>query len=237
MKRVTIKFILIISLTSISYSTEFSDISINSIKSVELTNPKPNVKVDKKISKSNTYECYNNTCYITTEKTNVCSDGKKYDTSKKYNSETGRYEYKDKSLKKWAEYQRNLGENDEWSDPDHQNITATGNVDAIEVAYVVVPNTHRHLLRKKAKVCITESMKCIDATVMEIGPAFGEISVGAMMKLGLNAHPAYGQYRGRITYIFYTNQTATDNVEEDNNDSSLNSYLEDAIDYLNNDEE
>ena len=149
------------------------------------------------------YLCYGNSCSIITSVTNVCSDGMKIDLQRKKSDDNRKSgEYKDESLQKWAEYQSKNGLNSKWRDPYHQNTTATGKVNPIETAYVVVPRNRRELLNTTAKVCVLATGKCINAEVREIGPAFGEISVGAMMQLGLNAHPAYGQYPGRISYTF-----------------------------------
>jgi hypothetical protein len=125
---------------------------------------------------------------ITTAQTNVCSDGKKLTESDK---------------KPWVAYQKKNGFNAVWKDNTHQNETATGVINAIEYPYVVVPRNYRHLLHKKAEVCVVATGKCTAATVREIGPAFGEVSVAVMMKLGLNAHPDYGRYYGKVTYKFY----------------------------------
>ncbi len=125
---------------------------------------------------------------ITTAQTNVCSDGKKLTAGDK---------------KPWVEYQKKNGFSSVWKDGSHQNETATGKVNAIEVPYVVVPRGHRELLYKTAEVCVVATGKCVRAEVREIGPAFGEVSVAVMMKLGLNAHPDSGRHYGRISYKFY----------------------------------
>ncbi len=149
------------------------------------------------------YLCYGNSCSITTAVTNVCSDGIKIDTwRKKTDDKKNDAEYKDETLRKWAGYQRGIGQNAKWRDPNHQDTTATGQVNPITTAYAVVPRNHRELLNTTAKVCVLATGKCITAEVRKIGPAFGEISVGAFMQLGLNAHPSDGQYTGRISYTF-----------------------------------
>ncbi|OIO01623.1 MAG: hypothetical protein COX65_05525 [Elusimicrobia bacterium CG_4_10_14_0_2_um_filter_56_8] len=125
---------------------------------------------------------------VTTARTNVCSDGQKLSAADK---------------KPWVEYQRKNGFETAWKDDSHQDETATGKVNAIEVPYVVVPRNHRELLRKKAEVCVVATGKCVKAEVREIGPAFGEVSVAVMMGLGLNAHPDYGRHNGKVTYKFY----------------------------------
>lgn len=191
-------------LASSVYADEFADISVSAIRAsaVSVPAPKPVAGAEAMTALDNQYLCYNGNCAITTSVTNVCSDGKHFNTKKKQNKGMGSDEYKDESLNKWAEYQRNTGASADWRDPNHQDITATGEVDAIQVAYVVVPRNHSELLRKATKVCVVATGKCINAEVREIGPAFGELSVGALMQLGLNAHPASGQYNGQISYIF-----------------------------------
>jgi len=149
------------------------------------------------------YLCYGNSCSITTEVTNVCSDGMKIDLQRKKSADARKVsEYKDEDLRKWADYQGGLGQSAKWRDPNHQDTTATGQVNPFKTAYVVVPRNRRELLNKTAKVCVLATGKCISAEVREIGPAFGELSVGALMQLGLNAHPSTGQYPGRISYTF-----------------------------------
>jgi hypothetical protein len=110
--------------------------------------------------------------------------------------------YSASDIKKWAAYQRSIGKNTVWKDPDHQDTTATGPINPIQTAYVVVPRNHRELLHKSTKVCVVATGKCITAVVREIGPRFGELSVGAMMKLKLDSHPSYGQYHNQISYTF-----------------------------------
>ncbi len=125
---------------------------------------------------------------ITTSKTDICSDGKSLTKEEK---------------KPWVEYQKKNGFNAVWRDPWHQDNTSTGKVNAIAVPYVVVPTGHKELLHKTVDVCVVATGKCVTAEVRETGPAFGEVSVAVMMKLGLDAHPATGRYNGRITYKFY----------------------------------
>jgi hypothetical protein len=189
-------------LTSSAYALDLGDVSMSKIRKSKAAVPKPVAADTKSKALNDKYLCYGSNCAITTSKTNVCSDGMRIDTKKVKNKETGKEEYKDKNLKKWAEYQEKLGKNTKWKDKYHSNMTATGEVNSIETAYVVVPNSKRKLLRKTAKVCVVATGKCINAQVLEIGPAFGELSVGAMMQLGLDSHPSYGRYDGEVSYSF-----------------------------------
>ena len=192
-------------LTPPLYAFEINGVSASDIRTDEtaIPVPMPAKSAESEKALDGQYLCYGNSCSIITAVTNVCSDGMKIDTQrKKSDAKSNGAEYKDETLRKWAEYQRGLGQNTKWRDPNHQNTTATGQVNPITTAYVVVPRNHRELLNKTAQVCVLETGKCVSAEVREIGPAFGEISVGAFMQLGLNAHPSDGQYAGRISYTF-----------------------------------
>ena len=178
------------------HAAELTDISLSEIAAAEIPIPAPAAAMVSEKAFDGQYLCYGNTCSITTSATNVCSDGMKIEATRKSG------EYKDENLKVWAEYQRNMGKSENWRDGSHQNTTATGKINPFQTAYVVVPRNHRELLYKTAKVCVVATGKCINAEVREIGPAFGEISVGAMMQLGLDAHPWEGRYNGRISYSF-----------------------------------
>ena len=183
-------------LTPPAHAVDLNTIYASQIRVLEVAVPVPVLEAVAEKALDGQYLCYGSSCSITTSATNVCSDGMKIATAVKNK------EYKDENLRKWAEYQRNLGKNTKWRDRSHQNITATGKLNPFETAYVVVPNEHRELLHKTATVCVLETGKCISAEVREIGPAFGELSVGAMMQLGLDAHPWNGRYNGRISYTF-----------------------------------
>ncbi|MCX5786205.1 MAG: hypothetical protein NTX59_11010 [Elusimicrobia bacterium] len=178
------------------YAADLNNIHASEIRALEISVPAPVPAVESEKVLDGQYLCYGDSCSITTSATNVCSDGMKIVTEFKSS------EYIDENLKKWAEYQRNIGKSAKWRDPSHQNTTATGKVNPFQIAYVVVPGSQRKLLNKVAKVCVLATGKCITAEVREVGPAFGEISVGAMMQLGLDAHPWEGRYTGRISYTF-----------------------------------
>jgi hypothetical protein len=200
------KFFLVLSatmlLSSFVSALDLESLHASDVSGFEVPVPTPAKMAMPTSTLDNKYLCRTGTCYITTRVTNVCSDGKHFDTQKTENRSTGKPEYKDKSLKKWADYQRSIGKDTKWKDRDHQDAIATGHVDSIQTAYVVVPAAHRELLHSNVNVCVAATGKCITAKALEIGPAFGELSVGAMMKLGLNSHPSSGQYTGRITYTF-----------------------------------
>jgi hypothetical protein len=175
-----------------AYSFDLNGVSLQEIQagSVELPAPVPAIvpgsenALDDQFISEKAAPFY----AITTSQTNICSDGKSLTKTEK---------------QPWVDYQKKNGFSSVWNDPWHQNETATGKVNAIEVPYVVVPKKHRELLNTKADVCLVATGKCVSAKVLEIGPAFGEVSVAVMMKLGLNAHPETGRYYGNITYKFY----------------------------------
>ncbi len=187
-------------LAPLAHAADLNAIRLSDIKAMEMAVPAPApAPAPDKASQTaldGHYFCYGSSCAITTGATNVCSDGMRIVT------QANRSGYTDSDLSGWAVYQRGMGNSTRWSDPSHQNTTATGRVNPFQTAYVVVPRNHRELLHTIATVCVLDTGKCIKAEVLEIGPAFGEISVGAMMQLGLNAHPANGRYEGRISYTF-----------------------------------
>lgn len=153
-------------------------------------------------------------CVITTKKTTVCSDGMKIETARVTEADVraGRFpradlgKYKFKDLRAWAEHQARLGARSAWGDGSHQSILATGRVNPFQTAYVVLPN--RSWLGRDVKVCVKATGACVQAKALEVGPkttfrTHSELSVGALMKLGLNAHPNDGTYTGEITFTFY----------------------------------
>lgn len=139
---------------------------------------------------------FNNDVYqvveeVTTDVTNVCSDGM---------SEAA---MQDDINNIWKPYQRSIGKSDRWYDDTHQDETASGTVNPIRVAYVVVPvSEFPRLKNTSVKIRVHATGKEIIGKTLECGPAYGELSVGAMMQLGLDSHPQEGQYRGKVTYTF-----------------------------------
>lgn len=155
-------------------------------------------------------------CVITTNKTTVCSDGQKINTSKITIKEvnSGLFarellgQYKDPDLRNWALHQARLGGNSNWGDGSHQNALATGKANPLTTNYVVLPN--RSWLNRKVSVCLTGTKRCVEAEALEVGPAttfrdHSEVSVAVLMALGLNAHPNSGTYNGEMTFIFHKN--------------------------------
>jgi hypothetical protein len=174
-------------------ATDMNGIAAKDVKSLDMDVPTPVMRSASMTKAAGSkaahkkFSCSGRTCTITTGVNNVCSDGV----------------YTAADLENWAYYQRSIGGNDKWRDPNHQATTATGAIDPLQVPYVVVPREHRELLHTSVRVCVQATGICINAETREIGPRFGELSVNAMMQLGLNAHPAEGQYRGNITYTFH----------------------------------
>ena len=138
-------------------------------------------------------------CSIATRKTTVCSDGQRIDVSRvtEKDVKSGRFSrselgiYKDLDLRSWAS---------------HQSMLATGRVNPITTPYVVLPN--REWLGRDVTVCVKATGACVEARALEVGPRstfrdHSELSVGALMALGLNAHPDSGTYNGEITFTFH----------------------------------
>jgi hypothetical protein len=153
-------------------------------------------------------------CFITTPKTTVCADGARISTARisAKDVKSGKFpaselgKYKDQDLREWAEYQKKLGKDGRWSDGSHQNSLATGKVDPLKTAYVVLPN--RDWLGRGVTVCLTGTKVCTEAKALEVGPKstfrdHSEISVRALMDLGLDANPDSGTYNGEVTFIFH----------------------------------
>ncbi len=153
-------------------------------------------------------------CVITTRKTTVCSDGQKIDASRvaKQDVKAGRFDgselgrYKDPDLRAWAEHQRKLGKSDRWGDGSHQSMLASGKANPLTTAYVVLPN--RQWLGRAVRVCLKGTKVCTEARALEVGPGstfrdHSEISVRALMDLGLDAHPESGTYNGEIVFTFH----------------------------------
>lgn len=152
-------------------------------------------------------------CVITTPKTTVCSDGQKIDVSKvtAQDVKAGQFskaelgQYKNADLRAWAEHQQRLGASARWADGSHQSVLATGKVNPMRTAYVVLPN--RAWLGRQVKVCLKATGACVDAQALEVGPkttfkTHSEVSVKVLMDLGLNAHPESGTYYGEMTFTF-----------------------------------
>lgn len=153
-------------------------------------------------------------CVITTGKTTVCADGKKISTARIDVKEvkTGKFsaadlgKYKDDGLREWAEHQEKLGKDNKWGDGSHQNMLATGTVDPLKTAYVVLPN--RAWLGRSVTVCLAGTVNCVEARALEVGPKttfqdHSEVSVRVLMDLGLDANPNNGTYTGQITFTFH----------------------------------
>lgn len=153
-------------------------------------------------------------CVTTTPKTTVCADGKHINTARVTEKDVkagkyGREElglYKDPDLRAWAEYQRKLGRDPRWGDSAHQDMLATGIVNPLRTAYVVLPN--RSWLGRAVTVCVEATGVCTEAQALEVGPAttfrdHSELSVRTLMNLGLDANPENGTYEGRVTFTFH----------------------------------
>jgi len=153
-------------------------------------------------------------CIIATQKTTVCADGQKIRTEKvtEKDVKSGKYgrallgKYKDEALREWAQYQAKLGKDSRWGDSSHQNILATGKVNPIETAYVVLPN--RDWLGRTVTVCLKATGTCTEAQALEVGPKttfrdHSEVSVRTLMNLGLDANPDNGTFSGEITFTFH----------------------------------
>ena len=153
-------------------------------------------------------------CSIATRKTTVCSDGQRIDVSRvtEKDVKSGRFSrselgiYKDLDLRSWASHQKSVGGSSRWGDGSHQSMLATGRVNPITTPYVVLPN--REWLGRDVTVCVKATGACVEARALEVGPRstfrdHSELSVGALMALGLNAHPDSGTYNGEITFTFH----------------------------------
>lgn len=154
------------------------------------------------------------TCVIVTQKTTVCADGKKINTGRvtEKDVKAGKYDrselgkYKDADLRAWSEYQKKLGKDGKWGDGSHQNILATGQVNPLQTAYVVLPN--RAWLGRTVTVCAAATGLCTEAQALEVGPKttfvdHSEVSVRTLMDLGLDANPNNGTHNGEITFTFH----------------------------------
>lgn len=153
-------------------------------------------------------------CKAVTQKTTICSDGMKIDRAKVTAQEVraGKFpkgelgKYKNPDLRRWALHQEGLGKSANWADGSHQSVLATGGANPFTTPYVVLPN--RAWLGRKVTVCVSDTGACVEATALEVGPKttfkdHAELSVGAMMELGLDAHPNEGTYYGEMTFLFH----------------------------------
>lgn len=153
-------------------------------------------------------------CLAVTPKTTVCSDGQKISAARVTDKDikAGKYpaallgKFKDPDLRAWAEHQKKLGKSDRWSDGSHQSVLAAGKISALTTPYVVLPN--RAWLGRAVTVCVTATGACVEARALEVGPNstfkdHAELSVRALMDLGLDAHPASGTYYGEMTFSFH----------------------------------
>jgi len=153
-------------------------------------------------------------CFIKTAKTTVCADGARISAARVTEKDvaSGKFgrsdlgKYKDADLREWAEHQKKLGRDSRWGDGSHQNILATGKVNPIRTAYVVLPN--RQWLGRAVTVCLASTGACTEAQALEVGPNstfrdHSEVSVRTLMDLGLDANPDNGTYYGEMTFTFH----------------------------------